>query len=190
MKHILTIGALALSVPAIAMAQAPDVLRDDHDQLRTQQPQAQQPEQHRQDQHRQDQQRPDAQRAQQQAGQKAGQKQAGHHAAQKRITHLEQNHIKLNDLEGTSIVNRQDEEIGSVADVVLDREGRVAAVLVNSGGVMGIGGTTKALSWNDVDVRAKSDEDDEYKIVVNMNEAEFDNLPEFEAERRTTKASQ
>lgn len=161
MKHLLTISAIALTVPALAMAQAPAGDRQTEGQQQTQQPRAEQGEQQR----------------------------AGQRASQKRLTELDQDHIKLDDLSGTSIVSRDDEEVGTVSDIVVDRQGQVVALVVTAGGVMGVGGDTKALAWDDVEVRVKGDEDDEYEVVVNMSEDEFEDLPGFEAERRTAAQS-
>ena len=182
MKNLLTLSALALSVPAIALAQAPEQRPGERDPM-------QQPPTQPQDRQRSQPQSQQSDRQHSERQKQTGQQQMGQKKDHKRLTRLEQGHIKLNDLEGTSVVNRQDEEIGSIADVVLDRDGRVAAVLITTGGVMGIGDETKALSWDDVQVRAKSDEDDEYEIVVNMSEDELSNLPDFEAERMTTRTT-
>lgn len=168
MKHLVTLSALALTLPAIGIAQADDDRYDKNkDKQQTQQSRMQQDNRSH--------------------AQNSGHMQdMGQRTSQNRLTRLEHSHIKLDDLEDTTIVNRQDEEIGSISDVILDQQGRVAAVVVTTGGVMGIGGETKALAWDDVQISAKSDEDDEYKVVVSMSEDELGNLPDFEAERRTS----
>jgi len=103
-----------------------------------------------------------------------------------RLTRLGENHIKLADLEDTAVRNPQDEEIGTLSDIILDEQGRVAAVIVTTGEVMGIGGETKALSWDDLQVRRQYGEDGEYNVIVNMSQEELENLKEFEDERRNT----
>ncbi len=161
MKHLVTLGALALTLPAIALAHSPEDDRLEGDRQQTQQTRM-----HQQD-------------AEQQTGQLA---------SENRLTHLAQDHIKLDDLKDTTIVNREDEEIGTVSDVIVDQQGQVAAVVASAGGVMGLGSKNKALSWDDIQVRVKNDDDDddEYEVVVDLSKQEFENLPEFEAERRST----
>ncbi|NGX16486.1 PRC-barrel domain-containing protein [Wenzhouxiangella sp. XN24] len=183
MKHLVTISALALTLPAIGIAQAGDDARYDKDKSKQQTQQSrmqQQDRTHARNPEHMQQRQGESDQAHMQRMQQMGQR-----TSQNRLTRMEQSHIKLEDLEDTTIVNRQDEEVGTISDVILDQQGRVAAVVVTTGGVMGIGGETKALAWDDVKVRTKSDEDDEYKVVVNMSEQELENLPEFEAERRT-----
>ncbi len=189
MKYLLTLSALALTVPAIGLAQAADEHRQDRERQQSGQTGPAQHTQQRQD--RQDQKDQRSQTAQQrqqqgQQGQQYRQEQMGRHTSENRLMKLGSDHIKIDDLTDTTVVNRQDEELGSVSDIILDQQGRVAAVVVDSGGLMGIGSKTRALSWDDVQVRAKQGEDDEYEIVVNMSEEEFENLPEFDSERRAT----
>ena len=154
MKHLVTLSALALTLPAIGVAQAADERYGPDRQERHSQMREQDHNQNRMD--------------------------------EERLTRLGKDHIEFANLEGTAIRNPQDEEIGTVSDIVLDEQGRVAAIVVASGEMMGIGGETKALSWSDVQVRRQYGENGEYDIIVNMSQEELENLPDFEDERRTT----
>jgi hypothetical protein len=182
MKYLLTLSALALTFPAVGIAQATD--QDAQDKA---QPQATQPRTPEQMRPRPGQSERGAQQRQEQHERAAQhrEEQMGRRTSQNRLTQLEASHIRIDDLKDTVIVNRQDQDLGSVTDVIVDQQGRVAAVIVTSGGLMGVGGKSTALSWDDLQVSMKGDDEDGYDLVVNLSEQEFESLPEFVSERRT-----
>ena len=51
---------------------------------------------------------------------------------------------------GSSVYDRNNEKIGSVQDIVLNKDGTVAAVVVDVGSFVGIGGKNVAVKWNDI----------------------------------------
>jgi putative membrane protein len=57
-------------------------------------------------------------------------------------------HIMASTLRGTRIYGANDENIGDVNDIVLDRSGRVAAVVVGVGGFLGIGEKNVAIPFS------------------------------------------
>jgi sporulation protein YlmC with PRC-barrel domain len=182
-KYIATIGALALTVPALAMAQTADQQRQDRSAQPGQQQTQQQPgaSQHTPGttmQQERAQQERGAQQQQRTPGQSEyGQKQAG-------LAGHKQGAFKVDNLTGQEIKNAQGEDIGTIEDVLIDRDGRVAAVLVSTGGVMGIGGETKAVEWNRIEVQLNQDQTDIDRVTTTMSEQELDNLPEFDENRR------
>lgn len=168
MKYLVTLSALALTLPAIGIAQAADDERYGPD---PQERHSQMQEQHSD--------------MQEQHSQMRQQAHDQNRMGEERLTQLGEDHIKFANLAGTAIRNPHDEEIGIVSDIVLDEKGRVAAIVVNTGEMMGIGGETKALSWNDMQVRRQYGENGEYNIIMNMSQEELENLPDFEDEPRT-----
>jgi sporulation protein YlmC with PRC-barrel domain len=174
-KYIATIGALALTVPALAMAQT----QQERSPAQTQQPgQTQQQQQDRTPGTTQPgtQQQPGAQQQQRQYEQH-GQKRAG--VDQQKL----QGAFKADNLAGQEVVDSRGEEIGQVEDVLIDRDGRVVALLISTGGVMGIGGETKAVEWDRFQVQVNQDNEID-RITTTMSEQEFDQLPEYDEDRR------
>lgn len=55
------------------------------------------------------------------------------------ITKMETNHVMASDLIGTRVVGANNESIGDINDVIMDRNGRVMAAVVGVGGFLGIG---------------------------------------------------
>jgi putative membrane protein len=63
-------------------------------------------------------------------------------------------HILASDLEGTSVYGSDNENIGEIDDVVLDRKGRVVAVIVGVGGFLGIGEKSVAIPFEALEIAA------------------------------------
>ncbi|MBQ0823520.1 PRC-barrel domain-containing protein [Microvirga sp. HBU67558] len=55
------------------------------------------------------------------------------------ITKMETNHVMASDLIGTKVVSANNESIGDINDVILDRNGQIMAAVVGVGGFLGIG---------------------------------------------------
>ena len=52
-------------------------------------------------------------------------------------------------LEGNSVVNRQDEKLGDIKEIMIDvRGGHVAYAVLSTGGVLGIGEKLHAIPWS------------------------------------------
>ena len=54
---------------------------------------------------------------------------------------------------GQTVVNSQDESIGDINDLVTDESGKVIAVLVGTGGFLGLGEKDVALGYQDLKIR-------------------------------------
>ena len=75
------------------------------------------------------------------------------------------------------------ENIGSVNDVILTREGDVSSVLVDIGGFLGIGARTVAIDMGALSFVADSatpDDLSDYFLVMNAGRADFEAAPEWE----------
>lgn len=65
--------------------------------------------------------------------------------------------LRLSQLKGADVIGQDHTKLGDIDDVLLDRSGRVVAVVIGAGGVLGRGGKTIALppdrlAWNTGDV--------------------------------------
>jgi len=65
------------------------------------------------------------------------------------------NHIMASDLRGTTVYGANEEKIGEIDDIVLQRDGEVAAVVVGVGGFLGIGEKKVAIPFEALDVQAR-----------------------------------
>lgn len=87
-------------------------------------------------------------------------------------------HAPLSTLYGNKVVNRDEEMLGSINDILLDVEcGRIAYVLLASGGFMGIGERLFAIPWN-----ALTLDMDRERFVLDAERSDFANAPSFDKE--------
>jgi len=70
------------------------------------------------------------------------------------------------------------EEIGEVDDVLFDSEGKIAGVLVEVGGFIGIGEKNVMIPM--ADLRLSSDEDGEYFFITNYTQEQLEEMPEID----------
>lgn len=69
--------------------------------------------------------------------------------------------VKIADLQGQPVVDAEGTELGNLNELVVDvRSGRIAYVVVASGGFLGIGDRLYAIPWRSVHV------DDERRLVL------------------------
>jgi len=72
-----------------------------------------------------------------------------------------------------------DEEIGTIDDLIIDESGQVVAVVVSVGGFLGMGQHPVAISWDSVE-RALNDDSDGYVFNVNVTEDTLRDAPAYD----------
>ena len=65
-------------------------------------------------------------------------------------TMISPNQIRATKFLGTTVYDVQNRNIGDVKDVILDRNGQVASVILDVGAFLGMGGKYVAVSMNDI----------------------------------------
>jgi sporulation protein YlmC with PRC-barrel domain len=66
--------------------------------------------------------------------------------------HVMPGQLRLTDMSGAPVYDAQNKNVGDINNVVLDPEGRVAAVAIKTGAFIGIGGKTIAIKLSDLKV--------------------------------------
>ncbi|WAC27675.1 PRC-barrel domain-containing protein [Ancylobacter sp. SL191] len=82
------------------------------------------------------------------------------------------------DLMGTAVVTSNDESLGSISDVVIDRDGSIVAAVIDVGGFLGIGAKPVAVSFDSL---TPTPTDNGQKIVVALTKEELNSAPEFKS---------
>ena len=87
---------------------------------------------------------------------------------------------------GHTVYNAQDEIVGDINDLVTDRDGKIVAALVGSGGFLGIGQKDVALRFEDL--KLARDENDSVKIIADVNKEVLGAAPDYQtlAEQEVT----
>jgi sporulation protein YlmC with PRC-barrel domain len=79
---------------------------------------------------------------------------------------------------GLSVVNNANDSIGKISEVLLDRSGRIAGVVVDVGGFLGIGAHPVKLGWNQIKIQ---NDDGSMQGVVNLDKDALKQMPEYKA---------
>jgi sporulation protein YlmC with PRC-barrel domain len=90
--------------------------------------------------------------------------------------------IKPDELVGREVVNAQDENLGEVEDVLIDPiSGRIAYVVVEHGGFLGIGDDLFAVPWGAMRFVPGNDQ----TVLLDVPEEELENAPRFSRDDET-----
>ena len=82
--------------------------------------------------------------------------------------------MRADKLIGTSVYNTEGQEVGSVKDIVFDKEGKIVGVVLKVGGVLGIGAKSVGIKWKEVQV-SPTDE----VMTISYNQDQLEVAPDF-----------
>lgn len=71
-----------------------------------------------------------------------------------------------------------DEDIGTITDLVIDEDGQINAVVVGVGGFLGVGEKNVAIEWDSLEL-TKDEEGEDYVITVNASEDALEAAEEY-----------
>jgi hypothetical protein len=94
------------------------------------------------------------------------------------LTKQESSDYLASNLIGESVYNSQDEVIGDINDLVSDETGKFVAVLIGTGGFLGMGEKDVALRFEDL--RFTRDESNDIKVIANMSKDMIASAPDYE----------
>jgi sporulation protein YlmC with PRC-barrel domain len=83
-----------------------------------------------------------------------------------------------------AVYDLSDNKIGEIKDVLLDHEGKTAAIIVGTGGFLGIGEKDVAVPYNDVHFKKK---DNKWYPVMNTSKDALQKAPGFKFDRSAMK---
>lgn len=85
--------------------------------------------------------------------------------------------MRADKLIGTSVYNTEGQSVGSVQDIVFDRDGKIVGVVLKVGGILGIGGKSVGIKWTEVQVTPQAD-----AVKVNYTEDQLKVAPDFKSQ--------
>lgn len=95
----------------------------------------------------------------------------------------EREQVRSSQLVGSPIVNASDEEIGTIDNLLLDKNGQVVGIIVGVGGFLGIGEKHVALSWDAVEITG-GEEDGSYQVSTQVDKAALENAQAFKTQEQ------
>jgi sporulation protein YlmC with PRC-barrel domain len=100
------------------------------------------------------------------------------------LTSKPANSFRVDQLIGSDLKSRTDAgTIGSIGDLVIDKDGQILAVIVEVGGFLGIGQKNVAIPWDSVE-RTMNEKGDGYELHVSATKEALMDAPEYRAEAR------
>jgi len=94
---------------------------------------------------------------------------------------IQPDQIRASKMIGSSVYDVQNRDIGKVQDVILDRDGRVAGVVVDVGSFLGMGG-------KDVAVQLSSIKTDNNRLTLDMTKEQLQQAQAYQLENPDTGA--
>jgi sporulation protein YlmC with PRC-barrel domain len=82
--------------------------------------------------------------------------------------------VRADQLIGMTVYNAQGEKVGTVHDIILDKDGRASGVVLNVGGVLGIGAKSVGLTWKEIDVKP-----DQQAVQISYSKEQLKAAPDF-----------
>jgi sporulation protein YlmC with PRC-barrel domain len=83
--------------------------------------------------------------------------------------------MRASKLIGTKVVNAANETVGDINEIVLGKDGKVAAVIIGVGGFLGIGEREVAVSFNSLQMRR--DQNNDLALTVNTTKDALKSAP-------------
>lgn len=83
-------------------------------------------------------------------------------------------------LDGKSVFDTQDNDVGSIDDMLLDEDGTVSHVIVDFGGFLGIGSSQASIGFDELTILTTEDYSD-VRVYVDATKAQIQELPRYSA---------
>jgi sporulation protein YlmC with PRC-barrel domain len=100
-------------------------------------------------------------------------------------THLMPGQIRATDMNGAAVYDTQNQKFGDVKDIILDRDGKVASVVLDVGAFLGMGGKYVAVSMNDIKV-TNDNNSSKPRFTVDMTKDQLKAAQAFDLKRNNT----
>ena len=97
--------------------------------------------------------------------------------------HIMPGQIRTTQMDGATVYDAQGKNIGDVKDIILDKQGKVAAVVLDVGSFLGMGGKHVAISMNDMKV--DFDNNNKPKFSVDMTKDQLKAAQAFDLSEKT-----
>ena len=73
-----------------------------------------------------------------------------------------------------TVYNAQGEKVGSVHDILLDKDGKATGVVLSVGGLLGVGAKSVGLTWKEIDVNPA-----QQQVQISYTKDQLEAAPDF-----------
>jgi hypothetical protein len=99
-------------------------------------------------------------------------------------TQLQPGQIRATQFDGATVYDTQNQKVGDIKDIIIDRDGKVAAVVIDVGAFLGIGGKNVAVSMNDLKIT--QDNSNKPRVTADMTKDQLKAAQAFDLNPRNT----
>jgi sporulation protein YlmC with PRC-barrel domain len=82
--------------------------------------------------------------------------------------------LRADQLIGMTVYNAEGQKVGSVHDILLDKEGKATGVVLSVGGVLGVGAKSVGLTWKEIDVKPE-----QKQVQISYTKDQLEAAPDF-----------
>jgi sporulation protein YlmC with PRC-barrel domain len=101
-------------------------------------------------------------------------------------TRIQPDQIRATEMNGATVYDTQNQKVGDVKDIILDRDGKVASVVLDVGAFLGMGGKYVAVSMNDIKVTNDNNNSNKHRFTVEMTKDQLKSAQAFDLNRNDT----
>jgi sporulation protein YlmC with PRC-barrel domain len=94
-----------------------------------------------------------------------------------KMTPLDEATLTADDLKGIGVFGQNDEQIGTIGDLVVDADGKIDAVVVDVGGFLGVGSKPVAVGFDNLQFAV--DASNQRYLFLNATKEQLDKQPQF-----------
>lgn len=98
-------------------------------------------------------------------------------------TMIQADQVRANKMIGASVYDRQNQDIASVKDLILDKSGKIVDVVLSYGSTAGIGGKYVAVSFGSLKMNNN-------RLTLDQTKDQIAALPQYQLEDKTTGSGQ
>lgn len=85
--------------------------------------------------------------------------------------------MRADKLIGTAVYNTEGDEVGTVKDIVFDKDGKIVGVVLKVGGLLGLGGKDVGIKWNEVQISPT-----EELVTISYKKEQLEVAPDFKTQ--------
>jgi sporulation protein YlmC with PRC-barrel domain len=82
--------------------------------------------------------------------------------------------VRADQIIGMTVYNADGEKVGTVHDILLDKEGKATGVVLSVGGVLGVGAKSVGLTWKEIDVKPE-----QQQVQISYTKDQLKAAPDF-----------
>ena len=92
-------------------------------------------------------------------------------------TQLQPGQIRATQMDGATVYDAQNQKLGDIKDIILDKDGKVAAVILDVGAFLGVGGKYVAVGMNDLKI---TQDNNKPRFAVDMTKDQLKSAQAYE----------